>query len=254
MMTSVYYFRFPAFKALFIQLIALIIIFIAVFILPALSFTIFEWAIFQGIIALFISTRLNMAIWWKFIHLIFMPTFIATLALELSPIWFLAAFVLLLLIYGKTYQTQVPLYLTSQIVIDNLASVLPEQGKFSFIDLGSGCGGVLNKLNKTHKHGIFHGIESAILPFIISRLRNLSLTSPCKIQWGNFWQQDLSRYDFVYAYLSPVPMEELWHKARREMRPGSIFISNSFKIPGIDPEKSIQLDDLTGSTLYLWRM
>jgi len=253
-MTLVSYFRFPAFKALFIQVIALGIIFIAILILPALSFNIFEWAIFQGVIALLISIRLNMAIWWKLIHLIFMPALIATLALELSPVWFFAAFILLLLIYGKTYQTQVPLYLTSQIVINNLASVLPEQDNFSFVDLGSGCGGLLNKLNRTHKHGIYYGIESAILPFIISRLRNISLTSTCKIQWGNLWQQDLSHYDFVYAYLSPVPMEELWHKACREMRPGSTFISNSFKVPGATPERSIQLDDLTGSTLYLWRM
>ncbi|MEK7792764.1 MAG: hypothetical protein AAB306_06415 [Pseudomonadota bacterium] len=253
-MALVSYFRFPAFMALFIQVITLGIIFIAILILPALSFNIFEWAIFQGVIALLISIRLNMAIWWKLIHLIFMPALIATLALELSPVWFFAAFILLLLIYGKTYQTQVPLYLTSQIVINNLASVLPEQDNFSFVDLGSGCGGLLNKLNKTHKHGVYYGIESAVLPFIISRLRNISLASTCKIQWGNLWQQDLSHYDFVYAYLSPVPMEELWHKACREMRPGSTFISNSFKVPDIAPERSIQLDDLTGSTLYLWRM
>jgi hypothetical protein len=31
----------------------------------------------------------------------------------------------------------------------------------------------------------------------------------------------------VYAFLSPAPMAALWDKVRREMRAGSLFISNS---------------------------
>ncbi|MDH5586413.1 MAG: hypothetical protein OEZ05_07260, partial [Nitrospirota bacterium] len=74
------------------------------------------------------------------------------------------------------------------------------------------------------------------------------------IQWGDFWKDDLAQYDVVYAYLSPVPMQRLWEKARQEMQPGSLLISNSFIIPGVLPEKSIQLNDFPGSTLYMWRI
>jgi hypothetical protein len=120
--------------------------------------------------------------------------------------------------------------------------------------LGSGCGGLLNNLARTHKNGQFHGIESAPLPFLISKLRSFLGVPNCKIMWGDFWQQDFSQYDVVYAYLSPIPMESLWRKVSKEMRPGSLLISNTFLIPGVTPHKSIQLNDFSNSTLYLWKI
>jgi hypothetical protein len=58
----------------------------------------------------------------------------------------------------------------------------------------------------------------------------------------------------VFAYLSPVPMAELWEKARREMKPGSSFISNTFAVPEFPPQQTVQVDDLHHSSLYIWRM
>jgi hypothetical protein len=49
-------------------------------------------------------------------------------------------------------------------------------------------------------------------------------------------------------------MKSLWQKARKEMRPGSLLISNTFIIPGVTPYKSIKLNDFTKSTLYLWKI
>ncbi len=245
--------RLPSLVALISQIFALALICILVM-TTALPLTLFEWALLQGLMAGFISYQLKMAIWWLPIHLLFMPAVITMLALGLSPLWFGAVFLLLFLVYGKTYRTQVPLYLSSRDVTDAMALLLPTQRKFSFIDLGSGCGGLLNKLSKTQPHGAYYGVEAAPLPYLISKIRNLSLFSKCRIKWGDFWQHDLSHYDVVYAYLSPVPMGSLWQKACQEMRPGSILISNTFRIPGVEPEKSIPLNDFSGSTLYLWRI
>jgi hypothetical protein len=64
----------------------------------------------------------------------------------------------------------------------------------------------------------------------------------------------LAKYDVVYAYLSPVPMADLWKKARLEMRPGSLFVSNGFIVPDVWPTQAIALGDRVGSTLYIWRM
>jgi hypothetical protein len=161
---------------------------------------------------------------------------------------------LLTLIYGKTYQTQVPLYLSSRAAADALALLLPERRGFTFIDLGAGCGGLLRRLSRRRPDGNYHGIEAAPLPFLMSRCRNLFQATAWGITWGNFWHRDLAPYDVVYAYLSPVPMTELWCKARREMRCGSIFISNSFVVPGIAPEMSVKVDDFEGSMLHVWRM
>ncbi|MCH9638116.1 MAG: class I SAM-dependent methyltransferase [Betaproteobacteria bacterium] len=245
--------RSPSLLALFTQILALLSSCTLVIII-AVPLTLIEWAILQGVMAGFIGYQLKMPIWWLPIHLLFIPAVTAMLTLGLSPIWFCAAFILLLLIYGKTYQTQVPLYLSSKDVTHAMTSLLPTQRAFSFIDLGSGCGGLLNDLSKTQPHGTYYGVEAAPLPFLISKLRSFSLFSKCRIKWGDFWQYDLSQYDVVYAYLSPVPMESLWQKACQEMNPGSILISNTFKIPGVEPEKIIPLNDFSGSTLYLWRI
>jgi hypothetical protein len=49
-------------------------------------------------------------------------------------------------------------------------------------------------------------------------------------------------------------MEALWDKARREMRPGSLFISNTFAVPDHPPQETLAVDDLHHSKLFLWRM
>ena len=63
------------------------------------------------------------------------------------------------------------------------------------------------------------------------------------VSWGDFWSTDLARYDVVYAYLSPAAMPRLWEKARREMRPGSLFVSNGFAVPGVAATRMIPLGD-----------
>jgi hypothetical protein len=78
--------------------------------------------------------------------------------------------------------------------------------------------------------------------------------SAIDIAWGDFWRVDLKDYDVVYAYLSPAPMARLWNKAVREMRPGSVLVSNTFAVPGVTPHFEIELGDRMRSTLYGWRM
>ena len=251
----------PAGKALLAQSMSLLAVFLLVAITPIMSvsgpISSIQWALLQGAIAAVIGHHLHLARWWLLIHLLFAPMLILLLALELPPFWFLLAFVLLALIYGKTWQTQVPLYLSSRAAIAAVATLLPAQRGFSLIDLGSGCGGLLHHLGKLRPDGNYQGVEAAPLPFLLSKCRNFGLfakASSCRIHWGDFWKRDLAPYDVVYAYLSPVPMAALWRKACREMRPGSIFISNSFSVPGVTPSLCLKPDDVKGSTLHVWRM
>jgi len=246
--------RSPALLAFLTQLLALAALFPLFIIFSEQNISLFGWAILQGMVAALVSLRLNMARWWIVIHLLFMPAVTATLALSLPPLWFGLVFLVLALMYGKTYQTQVPLYLSSQEATKALSAMLPQQQHFSFMDLGSGCGGLLKTLSHLHSNGSYYGIEAAPLPYLVSTVRKILSASKYSIQWGDFWKDDLAQYDVVYAYLSPVPMQRLWEKARQEMQPGSLLISNSFIIPGVLPEKSIQLNDFSGSTLYMWRI
>lgn len=245
--------KHPTMIALLAQSSALLIISGFVVGQAAIELSLFEWSIAQGILAAMISYAFKMPFWWIPIHIAFVPLIIITLALNISSVWFLALFLTLLLIYGKSFKTQVPLYLSSKQVNPALITLLPDNRQFSFVDLGSGCGGLLTNLSSTQKNGSFYGIESAPIPFLISKFRSF-FNSSCHIRWGDFWEQDFSQYDVVYAYLSPVPMTSLWQKAKKEMRPGSLFISNTFTISGIKPDKSIKLNDFSNSTLYVWKI
>ncbi|SES77681.1 hypothetical protein SAMN05216326_103130 [Nitrosomonas marina] len=252
MQTAIKTRRNPVLMAAWSQLTALTFTVVLVAVSPPL--TVFEWAVLQGIMAAFINYILKADVWWIPIQLCFLPAIVATLALGVSPLWFGLGFCVLLLIYGRTDQTQVPLYLSSQAVTQALSAYLPQTKRFSFIDLGCGCGGLLGSLSKTRANGTFHGVEAAPLPCFIGKVKSLRSQSNCSIQWGDLWKQDLSRYDIVYAYLSPAPMKMLWKKICHEMRPGSIFISNTFVIPGVAPDSCVELKDFTGSTLYIWRI
>lgn len=244
----------PGIIALCIQITTLLLIASVIVSQPAIELSLFEWSLLQGLTAGLFSYALRMPVWWMPIHLGFIPLVVVALALNISSTAYLVLFLGLLLIYGKTYKTQVPLYLSSNRVTQALQSLLPENSRFSFVDLGSGCGGLLSHLAEKNRNGVFHGIEAAPLPFLISKLRSLFGAKNCAITWGDFWHQDFSQYDVVYAYLSPIPMAALWEKASKEMRPGSLLISNTFVIPGVAADKSIKLDDFSNSTLYLWKI
>lgn len=211
-----------------------------------------------GFTAVLLSHLYGLARWWIPIQLLFLPALVWSLSFDLPPDWFLVAFLVLLVIYWSTFSTQVPLYLSSNKVWQALETILPApslEKRFSFMDIGCGMGGVLAHLAKARSDGHFYGVETAPLPFLASWLRiKLGGYCNCQIQWRSLWACDFSQYDIVFAYLSPAPMERLWQKARNEMRPGTLFISNTFAVPDQPPQNTIALDDLHGSTLYIWRM
>lgn len=214
------------------------------------------FALLCGLIATTFSFLAGQAKWWLLIQLIFAPALVLMLAVELPPELFLYAFLLLLLVYWSTFRTQAPLYLSSSKVCSALECLLPAARKdscFTFIDLGSGLGGVLTHLARVRPDGLYAGVETAPLPFLWSRLR-ISGCHNCQVHWKNWRDCDLSQYDMVFAYLSPLPMENLWHKARAEMRPGTLFVSSTFAVPDQLPHETIQTDDLQRSILLVWHM
>lgn len=213
-----------------------------------------ELALFQGGSAAVIARWSGAAGWQVALHFAFVPAAVLLLASGLDPDWYLAAFVALLLVFGGCYRTKVPLYFSSTAAVEALVTLLPQRRGFSFIDLGCGCGGVLRRLAKARPDGIYHGMEWAPLPFLFGKLRHTLASMGCRIIWGDFRNHDLAGYDVVYAYLSPAPMQELWHKARKEMLPGSILVSNTFAVPGVAPQAVVRVDDVSGTELLVWRM
>ena len=94
--------------------------------------------------------------------------------------------------------------------------------------------------------------ENAPATWLVGRVRTAAIAN-CSWRWGDLWQADLAAYDVVYAFLSPAPMAALWEKVVREMRPGSLFISNSFALPERDPDQVVDVPGTPVRSLYCYR-
>ena len=210
-------------------------------------------AFMTGAYAAILARLARLDIWWLVIQLCFAPLVVLASAASLPPWIWITLFMALVAIYWSTFRTQVPLYLSSIKVRQALVPLLPT-GRFTFMDVGSGVGGVLTDLAAARSDGEYHGIESAPFPWLVSWLRiRVGGHRNCHAHLGSLWNQDLSKYDVVFAYLSPVPMAALWAKVQREMRPGPMFISNSFTISAAAPDRVVQVDDLHQSRLHIWK-
>lgn len=206
----------------------------------------------HSILATVIAWRSGLPWWWLPIQFFFVPAIVGALFLSITPEWFLGAFGLLALVYWSTYRTRVPLYLSGQPVWRALEALVPAHAGAKVMDLGSGLGGPLRHLAQRRADAVFEGIEAAPLPFALSWLRALGAGN-LRFRFGSFWQCKLNDCDLVFAYLSPAAMPRLWEKVRAEMRPGSIFVSVEFEVPGVVPHEIISAGESTRQRLYLWR-
>lgn len=207
----------------------------------------------QGLIAAGLTAGFRLPRIWLPVQIL-MP-FLVVYGIQL-PAWvFLAAFVLTLLISWNSAGERVPLYLTNARTAAALGELAEEAGARKLVDLGSGLGSVVLPLARRGPHLFATGIENAPLPYLASRIRlSVSGLANARFQRLSLWKADLSAYDLVYCFLSPVPMPKLFEKARAEMRPGSLFVSNSFPVPDQTPERIVQVDDARQTRLYLYRM
>jgi hypothetical protein len=216
-------------------------------------------AVMCGLLAAAISWFAGLERWWLLIQLCFAPAAWLMLTLQVGRWYFLGLFIALLLVYWSTFRTRVPLYLSGPAVWQAVAALLPPAATIGaplqVIDIGCGLGGLVMHLARTRPDAVVHGVELAPLPALISLLRSRQLAARnARVSWGSYWQLDLGHYDVVFAFLSPVPMPDLWRKARREMRPGTLFISSSFEVPGEAAGQVITVADARSTRLHVWTM
>ena len=163
-----------------------------------------------------------------------------------------AAFLGLLLVYGGGIFTRVPLYHSNRSAWHALLGLLPPYPT-TFVDLGAGLGGPLAFLAGARPESRFRGVEASPLTWLAGWLRTRPVRENCAIRWGSLWTEDLGAYHVVYAFLSPAPMAELYAKASREMKPGSLLVSNTFAVPGQEPHAVIPLTGRKDACLRVWK-
>lgn len=186
------------------------------------------------------------------------PPAAALALLAAVPGWVFPFLILILAgLFWNVRSERVPLYLTNGTAQKALADVvqeLPDARDGRIIDLGCGFGQTTFTLARRFPEAEVVGVETAPLVFALAWLRG-KLNGPrnARIAYQNLWAEDLYRYDAVYCFLSSEPMARLIAKAKAEMRPGSILISNTFTDPDDTSDEVVLVGDSRETQLHIWR-
>ncbi|MDD5340920.1 MAG: hypothetical protein PHC97_00610 [Patescibacteria group bacterium] len=121
-------------------------------------------------------------------------------------------------------------------------------------ELGCGDGRFLRELARNRDVSCF-GYEYSLPPYLLGRLYNYFSRKKVKIYFKDFFKADLSGVDYIFCYLMPKEMIELEKKIRRELKPGSLIISNTFIFRGWQPIKVIKGSSpaALNSNVYIYR-
>jgi len=121
-----------------------------------------------------------------------------------------------------------------------------------FYDLGAGNGKVISYVASRYPNLKCTGIEYNIAAYCYAKLRNIFLKQKVSYKMGDFFKVNISDADIVYTYLFPGLMDRLESKFARELKKGTLVISNAFPIKDRKPKFIIQGKAGALNTLYVY--
>lgn len=120
---------------------------------------------------------------------------------------------------------------------DDLERVLKILQQFpevkKIIELGAGDGRLLALTSQSGYES--EGYEISLLPFVIAQVRKFTHKLNYKIYYRSFWGADLKSADAVYFFLMPQILEKTKVKLLAELKPGSLILSYTWGLPGLNP-------------------
>lgn len=121
--------------------------------------------------------------------------------------------------------------------IKKLLKIIPLKNK-NFYELGSGDGRVVIEAAKMGANA--YGIEQSFLRILYSRLKSVKNAHYIH---GDIFKQDLSKADIVFVFLLPKGVEKLEPKLKKELKKGSLIITQTFHFKTWKPYKKILITD-----------
>ncbi|WP_347987855.1 class I SAM-dependent methyltransferase [Methylomonas sp. AM2-LC] len=240
-------------KALLIQIVAGFVVFVINSYLVKGYLNLWFLIFFQAIVSASFSFLLRQASWWWLINLLFLPSLLLMMAINLPAWLYFVVFVLLVLVFWGTVKGDVPLFLSSSGVADEILALVKRENAGNFVDIGAGVGTVILPIAQHLPCLHVVGLERAPIPWLIAFCRCRQYTN-VDVRLGSLWDADLTEYAVVFAFLSPLVMVRVGEKIIREMQAGRLFISAEFPVPLWSPEFVVEIADSRKTRLYCYRI
>ncbi len=165
-----------------------------------------------------------------------------------TVIFAIVMFFLLSSIY-TLFKTRIPCVNTPKKNIKKILKKLNLPKGSKFYDLGCSDG---HTLFEAEKQGLIAtGYELSLYPYLKGLWKKKKLKSSVKIEKKDFLKQNLQDADVVFIYLTSVIFPKLLPKLKKELKPGALVISYSFKIEGWPVHKTINTKP---STTNIYKM
>lgn len=153
------------------------------------------------------------------------------------PGWaWLLPLVIVLLVYPMNAWRDAPLFPTPAAALRDLPVHAPLRAGALVLDAGCGLGHGIRALRAVYPDVTLHGTEWSWPLRIIAGL----LCPWARIQQGDMWRDDWSRYDMVYLFQRPETMPRAIEKATAEMKAGAYLVSLEFVARALRPEAVLQ--------------
>jgi outer membrane protein assembly factor BamB len=136
----------------------------------------------------------------------------------------------------------VPIYLpTPEKVVTRMLVEAKLMTGQKLVDLGSGDGRiVITAAKQFGAKSVGYEIDKELVEISRAKIVQEKIAELASIEASDMFQADLTEVDVLAIYLYPIVMENL-KKQIAQMRPGTTIVSHQFKFPGIEPEKTIEV-------------
>ncbi len=135
-----------------------------------------------------------------------------------------------------------------------MLSFVPKGMTGILYELGSGWGGLAIILARKNPLAHVFAYELSFIPWLFSLLmKRVFGIKNLHFLRKDFYQADLSDAAAIFCYLFPKAMLNLEIKLSKELKAGTIVVTNTFALPNAKAKKTIYLEDFSATRIYLYR-